>query len=205
MTKRMGAISAKRGMARPPSPGLGPRRGHAAREASPAIRRVSLQAHEVVHTTAGDVETRIAALEQQRALDHGYFAEIAQAVHLLYGAAELERDKRVQLEEFVSSQQQLHIDMRREFYTAMRDHDGRINAAQEAFNRLQPDIDANKKKIAEAEAAFVEMRASVEQLKGKEEAVEKYLTKLHGDRPSRARPCSRASKSLIMRCPRSER
>ncbi len=105
----------KRGGSRLSSPMSGPRPDPRAQ--SPAVRRISLGVHELLDEASAP-EARLARLEQQAVIDHGYFAEVADAVRLLYGAAELERDKRIQLEEALGNQQHLVFELRREFAAA---------------------------------------------------------------------------------------
>ena len=62
---------------------------------SPAVERIEIEKHRVVRSevppgAAGPniVESRVAALEQQQAIDHTYLEQLAAAVRSLYEAQE---------------------------------------------------------------------------------------------------------------------
>ncbi len=160
---------------------------------SPAVERVEIEKHRVIRPevspgTAGPsiVESRVAALEQQQAIDHTYLEQLAAAVRSLYEAQEWERLRRVEVDD-----QSVLMDMnlRRELAAqreALQDVHKKIpevtsQELQNFFtvgrgNELVKHVDAMDEKIAKIQYV-------IDHMQGKGERVENYLTKLHEERP----------------------
>ena len=82
------SITGKRPSSRPPSPGVIGRmcKWAAQRSASPAVMRMELGDHKVATPVTTDMDSRVAALEQQRTADHEYFGQLAAALQVLDAA-----------------------------------------------------------------------------------------------------------------------
>ena len=166
---------------RPPSPGIASRMGKwaSARAPSPGIQRMDVGEHQVITAEASDAETRLAALEQQRAVDHAYLEQVAAAIHILDKALTEERDKRLNLE---AETVKTAFEQRRDL--AGRDERilGEIPTRMAKFfeESMGPKLE---QRFGAAQGILDAVKVDIQRLSVHEVRVEKYLEGLVADRP----------------------
>ncbi len=174
-------LASKRGSSRPPSPGIISRMGKwaAQRSASPATQRMEVGEHKVITPMVSDIDGRMAALEQQRAVDHTYFQEIAAAMQVLGHSLTEEREKRLNLEAEVVK---VEFQRRQEAAGAQERILSEIPARMAKFveESLGPKLD---EKFQAAQQAMEQVKVDVVRLAHHGDKVEKYLAGLEADRP----------------------
>ena len=162
VSSKFRAASAPRGAGRPPSPAAG---------------RLVLRDHATVVPEQTDVQGRLAALEKQQALDHGFMGDIVAAVRGLNENFDRGYTRQKAMEEEMKGVNELDLQMRRQLAQLKGQIELEIGRAATVTAQ------AVEQRVSEIDKAIQHMQGILTGISEREQQMGEYLTNLHGVRP----------------------